>query len=1055
MKKESLSGFPRFDKIHKRQCLFIVKIIMILLVFCNSAVFAKTKEKENKGTILLETQQEPVRISGVVSDEIGPMTGVSVTVKGTQQGTVTDLDGRFSISAPNNNAVLTFSFIGYTSMEVPVKNKTNWNIIMKEDAQLIDEVVVVGYGTQKKVNLTGSVAAVKIDENLASRSLTNVSSGLSGLVPGLTVMQTSGFAGFDGAGLKIRGLGSVNGDSKPLVVVDGMPDVDINRINMNDVESISILKDAASSAVYGSRAANGVILITTRSGKDQSKAKISYTGSYGVSDATNFYDYLADYSRAMLMERRAGLTGNRSSGFKDGTIEQWMAMSLVDPILFPNTDQYDAMFRQGSVQSHNVSASGGTDKANFYLSVGLMDQKGLQINNDYDRYNMRFNMDYKIRNNISVGIRTDGQWTQTNYPRGAGLENAGLRYAVSGILNKHPETGEYGGAMAYGENSAAGNMLAEYELYNNERTRQEYNANIYGDWEIIKGLKFNIGYALRYYNQFTKSYQNVSSQWNFQTGLLSRTMPPDDGLNNDIYQGYKTLFSGSLNYNKQFNGIHNLAVMVAGTEEYWFDRYLGAGRKDRLDPSLTELDAASASQQTNSGYSDDEGLRSFIGRVNYSFKDKYLFEANFRYDGSSKFTPGHQWGFFPSAAVGWRISEEEFFENLREQVTNLKFRASYGSLGNNSGDIISRYEQKNTFATTNYILNGSIVKGFSANKMINPDLSWESSDVLNLGLDMAFLSNHLTVELDWYDRLTKGMIRGSDLSSLLSAYSAPRVNIGEMRNRGLEANITWKSKVNDFSYSVNLNASFNQNRLEKWNEYLSKGWVYLDMPYQYLYTMEAYSGLIQNWNEIYNAPYQSSQYMAPGDILIKDLNGDGQVNDEDKKAYSNRYRNDPVGQYGLNLYAAYKGFDLSALFQAATGRWDFWLDYYNETNIPADRMGFQEFHWNDTWSLDNRGATLPRLVVGGGEGGSRNRSESTYTLYDASYLRLKNLQLGYNIPNSILRKISIDRIRIYVTAENLLTYSKWPGVDPEKPKGDNADIYPLVKTYSIGINVGF
>ena len=996
-------------------------------------------------------QQSPIRISGTVSDTQGPLVGVSVLVKSSQEVAVTNVDGNFNISVPNDDAILVFSYLGYTTMEIPVRNRTNWSVILHEDVQIMDEVVVVGYGTQKKVNLTGAVAAVRIDETLSSRSMTNVSSGLSGLMPGLTVSQTTGFAGFDGAGLKIRGLGSVNGNGSPLIVVDGMPDVDINRIDMNDIESVSILKDAASAAVYGSRAANGVILITTKTGKDQAKAKVSYTGSYGVSSPTNFYDYLADYPRAMLMERRASLNGNRSSGFREGSVEQWMAMSLVDPILFPNTDQFDAMFRQGSVQSHNISASGGTDKVNFYLSAGLMDQKGLQINNDYSRYNMRFNMDYKVRNNISVGIRSDGQWTQTDYPRSAGLENNGLRYAVSGILNKHPETGQYGGAMAYGENSAAGNVIAEYELYRTERTRQEYNMNVYGNWDIIPGLRFNLSYGLRYFNRFTKGYQNVDTQWNFQTGLPSRTMPPDDGMSNNIFQGHKTLLSSSLNYNKTFNKVHDFAVMIVGTEEYWFERNLTAGRMDRLDPSLTELDAASASMQTNSGNSNDEGLRSFIGRINYIYSDKYLFEANFRYDGSSKFFPGHQWGFFPSAAVGWRISEEMFFEGLKEKIPNLKFRTSYGSLGNNSG--VGRYEQKNTFNTTNYIMNGSIVTGFSANKMINPNLSWESSNVLNIGVDMGLLKNRLTIELDWYDRLTKGMIWTSDHSTLLTGYSAPRINVGEMRNRGVEANITWKSKAGDFNYSINLNAAYNQNRLEKWSEYLPKGWMFIDMPYQFLYTMEAYPGLIQSWNQIYNAPFQSSQHMAPGDVILKDLNGDGQVNDQDRAAYANKYRNEPVGQYGLNLFASYKGFDFSALLQSTSGRWDFWLDYYNDTNVPADRMGFQEFHWYDTWSLDNRGATLPRLMTG--DGGNRNRTESTFTLYDASYLRLKNLQLGYNIPASLLKKISVDRVRIYATAENLLTFSKWPGVDPEKPKGDNIDVYPLVKTYSVGINIGF
>lgn len=1033
------SCLPGIRPLRKLMLVFSLLLIFDIGVYAQSIITAK-------GVVLDEATREP-------------LIGVSVVEKGSgTNGVLTDIDGKFEIKVPAA-AELVFTYVGYNTLTLAASSSL-MDVILSENSKDLDEVIVVGYGTQKKVNLTGAVAAVKIDENIASRSLTNVSSGLSGLVPGLSVMQSSGFAGFDGAALQIRGFGTVN-NTDPLVVVDGMPDVNINRINMSDIESISVLKDAASSAVYGSRAANGVILITTKSGKNQSKAKISYTGSYGISDATNFYPYLADYSRAMALQRRAAGSGNTTSGFRDASIEQWMAMSLVDPVLFPNTDQYDEMFRQGSIQSHMVSASGGNDKMNFYLSIGLVDQKGLQINNDYDRYNMRLNLDYKIRDNISVGIKTDGQWTQTNYPRGAGLETAGLQYAVSGILPRHPETGQYGGAMAYGENSAAGNVLAEYNLYKSERTQQEYNGSVYVDWEIIKGLKFNISYALKYYNYFIKSYQTVDTQWNFQTGLPSRTMPPDDGLSNTINQGHKTMFSGRLSYDREIFKGHNIGLMFAATEEYWFDRYLGVLRKERLDPSLTELDASNGALQVpgsgNAGYTNDEGLRSYIGRLNYTVLDRYLLEANFRYDGSSKFSPGHQWGFFPSVAVGWRISEEPFFEKLKNTVTNAKLRASYGTLGSNSG--VGRYEQKNTLATTNYILNGNIVKGFSANKMINKDFSWEESRVTNVGLDMGFFKNRLTVELDWYDKLRTGMIRPSDLSSLLTGYSAPRKNIGDMRNRGFEANIGWRSKVGDLNYSVNLNVSYNQNKLEKWNEWLGKGWVFLEMPYYFVYTLDAYPGLIQSWNDIYNAPYQGNyQYMAPGDILTRDKNGDGQVNGEDRHAYSTRSRDDFTGQYGLNLYLEYKGFDLSALWQASTGRWDFWLDAFNNVNVPANRFGFQEFHLNDTWTLDNRNASMPRLVTGSG---GRNRDETSFWLYDASYLRLKNLQIGYALPKSLLNKISFDRVRIYATAENLLTFSKWPGVDPEKPKGNRSnnnaesDAYPLVKTFSIGINIGF
>ena len=1010
----------------------VICLCIFLLMFCSSMVFAQNNT-----------------VSGIVSDQSGePLIGVSVMIKGTNEGIITGIDGSYSLSRVQPQNVLVFSYIGFLPQEITVGNQRTINITLREDLQLLEEVVVVGYGTQRKVNLTGSVAAVRIDENISSRSLTNVSSGLSGLIPGLSVLQSTGFAGFDGATLQIRGMGTIN-NSTPLIVVDGVPDVNINRMDMNDIESVSVLKDAASSAVYGSRAANGVILITTKSGKNQEKAKISYTGSYGISEATNFYDYLADYSRALYLQRRAAGSGNSSSAFREGSMEQWLAMSLVDPILFPNTNQYKEMFRQGNIQSHNLSASGGNDRMNFYLSVGLISQEGLQIHNDYDRYNMRLNLDYSVRKNISVGIKTDGQWTQTNYPRGAGLEMAGLVYAVSGILNKHPETGQYGGGMAYNENTSAGNMLAEYELYRSERTQQEYNANVYGTWEIFKDLKFNVGYALKFYTQFTKSWQNIENQWNFQTGQVARTMPPDDRIANSYNQGQKTIFSARLNYDKEIISRHNVGIMLAASEEYWLNRNLSIQRRNRLDPGLTELNGALGDFENGSGSSESEGLRSYIGRLNYSAYDRYLLEANFRYDGSSKFSPGHQWGFFPSVSVGWRISEEVFFEKLRETITNAKLRASIGSLGNNSG--VGRYDQKNTFSTTNYILNGAIVKGFSPSKIIDPEFTWEKTNVTNVGLDLGFFKNRLTAELDYYDKLCVRMIQSGDLSTLLSAYSTPSINIGEMRNRGFEANLGWRSKINGVNYSVNLNASRNNNYIEKWNQYLSKGWRFINMPDRFVYTYEAYPGLIQSWNDIYNAPYQGNyQYMAPGDILTKDLNGDGQVNGEDRKAYADKNRWNFIGNYGLTLFCEYKGIDLTALWQASTGRWDFWLDNFNNVNVPADRYGFQEFHWYNSWTIDNRDATLPRLVTGSG---GRNRDETSFWLYNQSYLRLKNLQLGYAVPKSVLNKISMDRVRIYATAENLLTFTKWAGVDPEKRSA--LDNYPLVKTFTIGINVGF
>ncbi len=1025
MKEILQKGFDRAQSLSTRTITFL------LLLMCIGAASAQERA-----------------VSGTVNDHLGdPIIGANVKVKGGQTGTITDIDGNFRLNA-SPNATFVVSFIGYITKEVTLKGQSHITITLTEDSKTLDEVVVVGYGTQKKVNLTGSVAAVKIDESIASRSITNVSSGLAGMVPGLVVSQSTGLAGANGASLQIRGLGSIN-EANPLIVVDGMPDVDINRVNMNDIESISVLKDAASSAIYGSRAANGVILITTKNGVGQTKSKVNYTGSYAWSNPVEFYEYMADYSRALSMHLRAAGTGAGSTNFRQGTVEQWMSMSMVDPILFPNTNQFDEMFRTGTIANHTVSASGGSDKTNFYLSVGIMDEKGLQIHNDYTRYNMRLNLDHKLKDNFKIGMKTDGSWSDGDIPRSNGLENAGLKYAVSGVLNKHPETGQYGGSMAYGENPSAGNTLSEYEAYKTQRTRQEFNGTGYAEWEAIKGLKVNVSYALSYYNQFSKVVQNPLQQWNFQTNMVSRTMPDNggDGISNTSLQGYKTLFQGRINYDKEIFTGHKLSAMLVAAEEFWFKREFYAWRKDRLHPSLEELSAGSTAQQTNWGYSESEGLRSFIGRLNYAAYDKYLLELNFRYDGSSRFSKGHRYGFFPSAAVGWRMSEEAFFAPLRNVVSNAKIRASIGSLGNNAG--VGRFEQSNTMATTQYINDGKVVQGFSANKMINQDLSWESTRVINIGFDLGLFNNKLTAELDWYERYTYDMIRQSSISSILSGFSAPRVNIADMRNRGIEANLTWRSKIGKVDYSINVNGSYNVNKLITWGDHLDKGWIAVDLPYRFLYIYEADPTLVQSWNQIYNAPYQGA-YVAPGDILRHDLNGDGQVNGEDKKAWKDRYRESPLGQFGITLNAAYKGFDIQALFQGSYGRWDVWLDDFNNVTIPADRYAFQTFHWTNTWSLDNRNATLPRMVTG--SGGS-NREESTYWAQQTSYLRLRNLQMGYAIPAKVLNKLGFSRTRLFVSGENLFTFTGWKGIEPEK--NHDRDAYPLVKTYSVGLNIEF
>ncbi len=802
--KETGLGFRRIKETIYVTSIPTKKVSVSELLGATGSSLMQATTKEPKAGMLHPFQSEAVSnmlasalkamavtVTGQITGDDGVgIPGVNILEKGTVNGTNTDADGRYSISVSGPGAVLVFSSIGYISQEMEVGTATTLNLVLKTDVKSLEEVVVVGYGTQKRANVTGAVATVTIDDKITSRTLTNVSSGLSGLVPGLAVTQSTGMAGRNGASLIIRGLGTVN-NASPLVVVDGMPDVDINRLNMNDIESISVLKDATSASVYGSRAANGVILITTKSGKGQAKASINYTGSYAVTNPTRAYDFMPDYASALTLHQQSAAVNTLRSNylFRDGTIDQWLALSKVDPLAYPSTDWWDVILRQGTVQNHNLSASGGNDKSNFFISVGVMDEKGLQVNNDYTRYNARFNYDYKIRKNINVGVRFTGNWSNFTYALEDGFTDddpgntAGfdMQYAIAGIVPYDPVSGNYGGVMAYNEDPQAYNPYTLYVNNLNRQDRQEANTNFYIDWSPIEGLTARLDYALNYYNQFRWTAATPNRSYNFQTNSFGSRVyvGPNAGVGNFTNTGYKTLLNGRLTYKKTIAKNHDLTALFVYSEEYWKDRYQASSRNDRLYPTLHEVDAALTDIQTTGGNSSTEGLQSYIGRLNYVAFDKYLMELNFRYDGSSRFLDGKQFGFFPSAALGWRFTEENFIKAVTDRfLTSGKLRVSYGALGNNSG--VGRYEQQETLASSNYMIGGSIVKGFVNQKLVNRDLSWETTTVFNVGLDLGFFRGRLSTELDYYDRLTTGMNRPSEMSILLTgAYDRPRKNIGE------------------------------------------------------------------------------------------------------------------------------------------------------------------------------------------------------------------------------------------------------------------------------------
>ncbi len=1007
---------------------------------------------EVTGGFAVNTAPQQKTVSGKVTSNTGePITGVTVLVKGTTVGTITNVDGDFSLANVPPDGILVFSFVGMRSQEVQVAGQTVINVVMSEETIGVDEVVVIGYGTQKKVNLTGAVSAVKIDETIASRAITNVSSGLAGLVSGLTVTQNSGMAGSDGAILRIRGIGSPN-NSNPLIVVDGMPDVDINKINMNDIESVSVLKDAASSAIYGSRAANGVILITTKRGQS-GKVQLNYTGTCSFQNQTNYYQSLDDYPLVLEYHNMSLMNAGKARRFMDGTLEQWMAMEHIDPIRFPNTDWWDVIYKTGIVQNHSVSATGGTEKMNFFVSAGLMTDNGLSINTGYDRKNFRTNLDFKILDNLKMGTNIDGTWSNQHYATRDGITNMDAS-SPDEIFKQTPgvtvldEQGRYGGHMAYMENNLSRNQYANLMNSHNELNDQRFIGKLYGEWEPLKGLIMRIDYSLNYINGFSKSYSVPFIRWNLQTNTPLDVITSNGSISNSYNTSYKTLFQGLMSFSKEIFEGHNISAMAVYSEEYWFARNLSGSRQDRIHPDLSEINGALSDKPSASGTSSGEGLRSIIGRVNYSIKDRYLLEANLRGDGSSKFLPGYQWGVFPSFSAGWRISEESFFAPLSKIFNNVKIRASWGMLGNNSG--VGKYEQRESYTLTNYAFGQTLSLGASATNIINYDFSWEKTKVTNLGFDFTVYSK-LSAEVDLYNRLTTDIIRNSELSTILSAnYSAPNTNIGELQNRGIELNLNWKDKISTIDYSVGFNYSYNNNKLLSWNQRLGYGVPFLNYPYSFVYTYVS-TGIAQSWNDILDAPYQGNDYFAPGDILYKDLNGDGQITSGDRMAYRNSPRTFFNSQYSMTMDLRWKNFDLNLLFQALTGSKAFWIDWFKRVYPNDSRYQYNMVHL-DNWSLDNRNSTLTRLVIGTG---GQNELESTYWLYKRDFLRLKNLQLGYSLPKKLIERVKVSNFRVFFTGENIFTITKWPGVDPEKDPGTSVRInpYPLTKSYAFGVNV--
>ncbi len=959
-----------------------------------------------------------------------PIIGASVKVKGSTGGTVTDIDGNFTLDVPAG-AELEISSIGY--LKQIVKAKANVAIVLKDDSQTLDELVVVGYGVQKKENLTGAVASMNA-EKLATRPVSSLSSALAGEMAGVTAVQTSGAPGSQNASITVRGKNSINAAS-PLVIVDGVPG-SMNVINPAEIESVTVLKDAASAAIYGVQAANGVILITTKKGKT-GKTTVSYNATFSWSsllaklDLVDAYGYAYLYNEAYLNDHPGA-----KKPFSDETVEKYRTGQL------PSTDWYkEALTGSGFEHQHNLSLSGGNDKTTYNMYLGYLGQEGVTKDIDYNRINARMNITSQINKYITLGLNASGY-------RGTKQDAwSGYNQVIQGISRSHPTDPVYDedGNFKYvgvdnpvavqGRDKTGWQKTIDQEVF------------LIGSAEIkpIKDLSIKGVYSWR---NWTQDQLGFKKTWGYGTYNSGQREGYVRNYNYDYLTGQILV-----NYNKSF-GDHNLGVL-AGMESYDVKyRYVTANRKgggnNNLDESLNTLDASS---QKNSNGGTEMTRLSYFGRLQYNYAGKYLFEANVRRDASSRFPKDSRWGTFPAFSAGWRISEEAFMKNV-DWLSNLKLRLGWGKTGNEELKSSDLYPAVPTYAYGSYMFGNSLYSTAYESRLVNDQLKWATVTNYELGIDAGFLNNKLTMELSVYKKKTNDMLLYLPLQGVIGL-DAPAQNVGSVENRGFELVLGHNNRIGkDWSYNLSLNMGYNKNEIidmagtdgpidngnggtddTQWNieGYGVSSW--------YGYVAD---GLFRSEEELKKGPLRTDNEKL-GDIRYKDLDDDGKITAADRKIIGNKM---PKWTGGFNFSVGYKNFELSGLLQGAfdTKR------YYNGESSYAfyNSASCLNKHW-DRWSEENPNGNFPRLSLSS----QTNNVLSTFWLQDASYVRMKNLTLAYTLPSDLISRIGLSFAQVYLAGENLFTISGLDkGLDPESGNSRGWS-YSNVRKISCGLKLTF
>ncbi|HAC21447.1 MAG TPA: SusC/RagA family TonB-linked outer membrane protein [Porphyromonadaceae bacterium] len=1011
--------------------------------------------------------QQKQTYTGIIKDQYGePVIGANISIVGTTHGTTTDVDGKFSISA-NKGATIKISYLGYDDQLLKLAASTALKITLQENTQDLEEVVVVGYGTQKKANLTGAVSSVS-SKTLQNRPITNLGQGLQGTVGNLNITSSNGAPG-SGSSFNIRGTTSINGGS-PLVLVDGVQ-MDPNLISPEDVESISVLKDAASASIYGARAAYGVILITTKKGKT-GEPRVSFSTNLSWNKPTKKPDYLDSWQFATMHNEV-----NRNSGGGDYYDENYMnhiydyytdpqnnLPVFVDPnnpdryLYCGNTDWIDAVYKDVAfLQQYNASISGGMEKCDYYASVGMMDQGGIlkYYDDSYRRINTNLNINSRINEYIKLGFRSMYNNTNRSFPYGNNWTGDSHGF-VGGDLRPlmpvfHPD----------GNFSGQGNWTnqAALQALSGDRKNKVNDMWLGANAVItpIKGFNINFDYTFNYYNSVNKQHGKLIKEYTANPNLqliYPWTSPNKVAMSqSDNYYHVVNLYG---DYEFKIREKNNFKVLLGYNQEYKRDRWFSAERQNLINNDMGQINQATGNQYVGGGET-DWAISSVFARINYNFDDRYLFELNGRYDGSSKFPTNDRFGFFPSGSLAWRVSGEEFFEPLTSWFTDLKLRGSYGQLGNQS--VGGNYPYIPTLGTSTnigYLIGGERPVAVNPAGLVSSTLTWERVDQTNIGIDLGFFDNRLTGSFDWFQRYTKDMVTsGVPLPGVLGT-SVPQENAADLRTRGFELTLGWQTAVNnDFRYNVNFILSDYHAEITKFdnpNGLLNTYYVGQKLGSIWGYTTD---GLFQSEEEIQSHASQKKLYGGtwyPGDVKYKDLNNDGEISNgkntlSDPGDLSIIGNSTPRYNYGIKGGITWKSFDLDIFFQGVAkrdfmaGGGHFW-GFQSEWDVPLK-------HSLDYWREDNKDAFWHRPSYNNGG----NRQTQTRYMQSAAYLRLKQLTLGYTLPSSILSKVGVDNFRVYLTGQNLFEISNIMNIyDPETL---STGAYPLQRSISVGVNLMF